>query len=368
MRRRSRVLLRDAAATVLAVVVVAAVAGGGWRLFELVRHHQGLVHRTSATSTHRPTPTSSTVPGRLGASKTAHPTATTTPALGVYTGPGALSSAEQVNTEVGGKVSYALDFLPADTWTQLSDPGWLERSWASSPLTLVIAVPMLPASGGTLQQGAAGDYNEAFALLAQRLVGGGLGGSVLMVGWQPESASNPWQVTSAAQATAYVQFWDQIHGVMAGVPGAHFQFEWDAGDPGPSITPASLYPGDADVDIVASDAFDVGLNSVAPAQQWSALMNQSYGPAWFASFASAHGKRLAVAMCGLAPASAGGGGDNGVFVTQSLQWARSAHAAMYVLWDYGSWGVTDGGFPAGNAAMLQAVDQGFVGTAPVGTL
>ncbi|MGH9082763.1 MAG: hypothetical protein ACRDY3_13250 [Acidimicrobiales bacterium] len=361
IRRRTRILLRDAVVTALVVVVLAAAAIGAWRLS--AHRHRPPAAPANATgpaiAARRPQVPAGSHPAARARPQHRSPA----PALGVYVGPGAAAQAEAVDAETGGKVSYALEYLPADTWEQLSDPTWIEQQWGPSPFRLVLAVPMLPSSGGTLAEGATGAYDEPFALLAQRLVAGGLGGSVLMVGWQPGSPQHPWQVTTATQAAHYVTFWDRIHQVMSGTPGAHFQFEWDAGGPAYPIGPQQTYPGNAAVDIVATDAFDVDQGTAPADQQWSSLLDESTSPSWIASFAAAHGKRFALAMCGLASASSGGGGDNAAFLNQSLAWAEAVHASLYVLWDYGTGAVTGGGYPAAAGALVRAVDQGIVGSA-----
>ena len=140
----------------------------------------------------------------------------------------------------------------------MADTSWVQAAWVGSGFDLVIGVPMLPDGEGTMADGAHGDYDLEFSLLAQRLVSAGLGGAVLMVGWQPDDPGNPWYVTSAAEATNYVAYWGDIAQTMASVAGAHFVFEWDAGDSDVSpLSPARMYPGDAAVDMVATDAFDL---------------------------------------------------------------------------------------------------------------
>lgn len=367
MRRRSRILLRDAAVTAVVVAVVAGLGLGGWRVTAYVRHHLGTSAHHSQGSA-KGTQTKGTGSHEV-ASPERSPSHPSPPALGVYLGPGTLTATDSLDAQLNGRIGYALDFQPAPTWAALSDPSWLVHSWSSSPFTLVIAVPMLPDSGGTLAQGATGAYDSNFTLLAQRLVAGGLGGAVLMIGWQPESGQYPWRVSTPTQAADYVGFWDRIHEAMASVPGARFQFEWDVGRPSGGLTPAQLYPGDADVDIIGTDAFDVGAGvvGVAPQDQWTVLMSQPYGPSWAASFAASRGKRLALGMCGLAPVAAGGGGDNPSFVTQSVRWAQAAHVSLYMLWDDASWSITGGGFPQADAALAQAVGQGTLGTPGAGT-
>lgn len=278
------------------------------------------------------------------------------PPLGVYTGPGNASRAEEVASQLAGRVPYALDFLPRTSWTALTDPTWVAQQWRGTTFHLVIGVPMLPNAGGSLAQGASGAFDPQFRTLAGRLVQDGLGDAILMLGYQPDDQGTPWFVGSKAAAVDYVRFWDDIRTTMASVPGANFLFEWDAGDGASSpVSPAAMYPGDAAVSIVATDAFDYVPGHPSTHGRWSTVLAERYGPAWMTSFATAHRKPMALAMWGEVPASAGGAGDRGAFVTQLLRWAAAHRLAMCMLWDYQGMELTGGGFPQAEAALLRAV-------------
>jgi len=278
------------------------------------------------------------------------------PPLGVYTGPGSASSAEAVAAQLAGKVRYALDFLPRTSWTALTDPTWVAQSWRGAPFELVLGVPMLPNTGGTLAQGASGAFDTRFQLLAQRLVADGLGASILMLGYQPDDAGTPWYAGTPAAARAYVRFWDAIASTMSAVVGAAFTYEWDAGDAGTSpVSPAAMYPGNGAVDIVATDAFDFVGDNPATAGHWSTVLDERFGPAWMASFAAAHHKPMAIAMWGEVPSSLGGAGDDPGYVSELLQWATSEHLAMCVLWDSQALALTNGSFPLADAALREAL-------------
>jgi hypothetical protein len=300
----------------------------------------------------------STAPVAPTTTPTTAPSLTGVP-LGIYAGPGAAPGAEAVNQALGGRISYAMDFLPQTSWTALTDPTWLAAAWGGSPFDLVLGVPMLPNHGASLAQGAQGAYDAEFTLLAQRLVSDGLGGAVLLVGWQPADTGTPWYVGTDAAAVLYVQYWDRIAAAMKAVPGATFVFEWDPGDSGTSpVRPASMYPGNAAVDVVGTDAFDVVPHGVPQAKQWASVFGRSGGPTWAATFAAQHHRLLALAMWGVVPAAAGGGGDAPAFVSDVLAWAAEQGVAMCVLWDYGTWAISGGTFPASYAGLVAAVGPG----------
>lgn len=294
--------------------------------------------------------------GAAGTKTTVHKAADPVP-LGVYAGPGARAASIAVDRQLDGRVRYALDFLAETSWATITQPAWLAAAWRGSSFRMILGVPMLPASGATLAEGAAGAFDGEYALLARRLVADGFGTAVLMIGWQPDDKGYPWYVASVATAGDYVRYWDRIRTTMAAVPGAHFTYEWDAGDGATSpVSPAAMYPGNAAVDVVATDAFD-HLDTPAPdATRWQALLGQRDGPAWTAAFAAAHGKPLAIAMWGEMPVRVGGGGDDPAFVRALLSWASATGVRMCVLWDYGSWTLTGGAFPAAEAALVGIVD------------
>ena len=287
--------------------------------------------------------------------------------LGVYAGPGAGAAAAAVDRKLQGHVEYALDFLAATSWSTITQPGWLATAWHGASLRMVLGVPMLPLQGATLAEGAAGAFDAEFSLLARRLVTDGLGTAVLMIGWQPDDEGQRWYVGTEAAARDYVRYWDRIRAAMAAVPGAHFLFEWDAGDGGTSpLSPAAMYPGNAAVNLVATDAFD-HVAAVRPVvTRWRAVADERYGPAWMASFAAENHKPMAIAMWGEMPVKSGGGGDDPRFVRGLLSWAASAGVEMCVLWDYGSSALTGGAYPAADAALATAVAQPPVAAPPSG--
>jgi hypothetical protein len=351
-------------ATVLVLVLAAAALGAA--VYTVVGAGSGPVTAAGSGGGRGASHGTPTVPATTPAPAPAAPTTTPTTSpsladvpLGIYAGPGAAAGAEAVDDALGGRVSYAMDFLPQTSWTDLTDPTWLASSWAGSPFDLVLGVPMLPDQGATLAQGAQGAYDAEFTQLAQRLVADGLGGADLLVGWQPDDAGTPWYVDSAAAATWYVQYWDRIAAAMKAVPGASFVFEWDPGDSGSSpVRPAAMYPGNAAVDVVGTDAFDTMSHTLPQTQQWANALGRTGGPTWAAAFASQHHRLLAVAMWGVVPAAAGGGGDTPAFVSGVLDWAAGQGVAMCVLWDYGSWAISDGSFPSAYSGLVAAVGPG----------
>jgi hypothetical protein len=282
--------------------------------------------------------------------------ATWTPAFGVYAGPDAVTAAQAFTVAMGGSVSSALDFLPSTSWESIADPQWTIQRWQLSPFHMIYGVPMLPDSGASLATGATGAYDPFFVSLATHLVAAGEGGAVLMLGWDPLQPGPAWQVQGAGEAADYVRYWRHIVTSVRAVPGAHFTFEWDGGTPiGSPLAPSAVYPGDAYVDLIATNAFDqVPAPTTGP--RWDAISQDTNGPDWFAAYAADHHKPLVIGEWGLEPGTApGGGGDDGTFVRDLMRWSAANRVALLVTWDYGAWSVTSGAFPSAQAAFAHAV-------------
>jgi hypothetical protein len=280
------------------------------------------------------------------------PVGTTVP-LGVYAGPGSPVAATAFSADAGAPVPYAFDYIDGSSWQNISNPMWFVQQWGGSGFRMIWGVPMLPTTGGfTLAAGATGAYNTYFTQLAYTLVAHGLGNSVIMLGWDPEDTTLPWVANTASAAAEYVTYWRQIVTAMRAVPDEQFEFAWDSAPGSDPVLPPALYPGNAYVDIVATDAFDVGTG--VSVSGWDAIADEAYGPNWFSTFAARHDKPLMIAKWGVVPSNQSGGGDNATFVNQFLRWANQQHLFAAVTWDYGSWAVTGGSFPRA-AAMLHTV-------------
>ena len=85
------------------------------------------------------------------------------------------------------------------------------------------------------------------------------------------------------------------------------------------------YPGDAYVDIVGIDSYDMwpGVTSEA---DWAAQYSGPYGLKFWADFAAAHGKQLSIGEWGNypGPATSGqSGGDNPFYIAKMMGFFRS---------------------------------------------
>src|SRR5277367_4829333 len=144
--------------------------------------------------------------------------------------------------------------------------------------------------------------------MAQEMVNSCLGNAVLRIGWEANGNWYPWSATTDPQQ--YIQAFDNAVTAMRSVPGANFTFDWDV-NAGQSNMPAgdtlaSFYPGNAYVNDVGIDAYDVG--------SWNNLLNGPMGLNDVQQFAQQNGKTFSVDEWGLWDPSQGGNGDDPTYI------------------------------------------------------
>ena len=190
-----------------------------------------------------------------------------------------------------------------------------------------------------LQQGASGAYDSYFLELAQEMVAGGQGDSIVRPGWEFNGSWFPWAANG--QAAAFVGYWQQIVQTMRSVPGGNFKFEWNptAGDQGAGNL-AAFYPGSAYVDYIGLDVYDQTWATYAGiSSEWNTYLTETYGLNWLAWFAASEGKPITLPEWGLDPdPSSNDGGTirrptpKSVAVTtrrSSMTWRGGSHRTMW---------------------------------------
>ena len=271
--------------------------------------------------------------------------------LGVYVGYQAPNAVTSFGRTLGQQPAFAMDFLDGDSWSDLVNtaPSYM-AAWKNSGDTMIWGLPMLPnaGSGASLSQGASGAYNSYFLKIAQAMVAGGQGSSIVRPGWEFNGGWFSWAANG--QASAFIAYWQQIVTTMRSVPGQNFTFEWNptAGDQGIGNL-ANYYPGNNYVDYIGLDLYDQSWGSYAGiASQWNADLTEPYGLNWLASFAASQGKQITLPEWGLGqgPGNDGGavndpgtkvsGGDDATFINDVAQWIRSHNVYNATFWDYGS--------------------------------
>jgi len=271
--------------------------------------------------------------------------ASSTSVLGIYGGENPTVE-DSLCLQTGSQCNYAMAFLDGSTWQKMKDPSWFISQFAGSNYSMIWGVSILPSEGNySLAAGATGAYNQYFVTLAQGLVSGGEGNSIIRLGWE---FNEGWPVWAAkGQAANFVSYWQQIVTSMRSVPGANFRFEWNpaSGDQGAGNL-ASYYPGNQYVDLIGLDVYDISWGSYpGAASEFSTIETEPYGLNWLASFATQQGKPMTLPEWGLgwgasdagAPVAAPGtetsGGDDPTFINDMAGWIVSHDVYEATFWD-----------------------------------
>ncbi len=272
-----------------------------------------------------------TLTAAAGTASAASPTAT----MGLYTGARDLSGVSDFETWVGKPVGNVLDFLPKTDWSKIDNPNWWVSGWGSTEHPVEYSVPMIPSTGGTLQAGAAGEYNQHFVNLAKSLVAGGQGDATLRLGWEFNGAWFKWSAKD--DPAAFAAYWRQIVNTMRSVPGQAFKFDWCPTAAKGAVAPDLAYPGDAYVDYIGQDIYDQSWipNYKDPQARWQDYLTRPYGLQWGRSFAAAHNKPLTYPEWGLAIRPDGhGGGDNTYFIEKMYEWISANNVAFHNYFEF----------------------------------
>lgn len=299
-----------------------------------------------------------------------------TDALGVYAGPVNVVGVQNFEAGVGSHLQYAMDFIDGSTWRTIVDPRIQQSAWQHQGYSMIWGVPILPNSGSSLAAGATGAYNRYFAQLARTLVAGGQGSSIVRIGWEFNGIWFRW--SAKGHAAQFVEYWRQIVTTMRSVPGANFMFEWNPsiGDLGAGRL-GVYYPGNAYVDYVGLDVFDVEWQQYPGTRAvFKQFETEAYGLNWLASFSKTHGKPMVFPEWGLgwgksdggAPVTGSGsvsGGDNPVFINDMSRWFAAHKVFEATYWNYGSSSVSGGRNPKAKLALR--VDWGPQGSGSQGT-
>jgi hypothetical protein len=265
--------------------------------------------------------------------------------LGVYGGEDP-STEQALGQSIGRQPQYAMAFLDGSSFQKMEDPSWFISQFQGSGYSMIWGVPILPSSGGySLATGATGAYNQYFVTLAQGLVAGGQGSSIIRLGWEFNGSLFPWAANG--QAANFIAYWQQIVTSMRSVAGANFKFEWNptSGDQGAGNL-ANYYPGNAYVDLIGLDVYDISWGSYpGAAAEFNTIETEPYGLNWLASFAAQQGKPMTLPEWGLgwgdsdngAPVSDPGtetqGGDDPTFINDMAGWIASHNVYEATLWD-----------------------------------
>ncbi len=257
--------------------------------------------------------------------------ATAPAGLGVYTGPGpkAVAGATAFAQWSGHPVAQILDFLPAATWSDITQPAWLLQAHAApSTPRLVLSVPLLTDDPhDTLAQCATGQYNDHWTTLARNLTSHGLGDTTLRPGW--EFNGNWYRWSAASAPPLFAKCFRQFVASVRTVPNQHITFDWNPNLGSGDFPAEAAYPGDDYVDYIGVDVYDISWTSYpapdgadtaqARDQVWNQLLTGDHGLRFWADFARTHNKKLSIPEWAATWRRDGhGGGDNVTFISNML--------------------------------------------------
>jgi hypothetical protein len=298
--------------------------------------------------------------------------------LGVYAGTASPDVVEALGQSIGEQPAYAMDFLDGTSWQSIEDPSWFLSQWNGSGYKMIWGVPILPdsfspdsnvsdtnGSASGLAQGANGNFDQYFVNLAEALVAGGQGDSIIRLGWEFNGGWFPWAANGSA--SNFVQYWQNIVTSMRSVTGQNFTFEWNPtlGDLGVGDL-ANYYPGDDFVDFVGADVYDQNWASYpGVAAEFATIESETYGLNWLVSFAVEHGKQITLPEWGLgsgkgdagAPLTVAGeevaGGDDPTFINDMATWIKANDVFEATFYDVGQSAVDSATDPNSFAALIR---------------
>jgi hypothetical protein len=283
--------------------------------------------------------------------------------VGAYTGSAGngVSGLRQWEAWSGIDTPLALDFAGGDSWSNIDGPGWLLQPWSQSGRRLIYSLPMFPHppqpaadhagaapnTASALAACAAGRYDHHWTKLGRQLLTYQLPSTIIRPGWEPNGDWYDW--SAAGREQDYIGCFRHVVTMLRKTPGQAFEFVWN-----PSVgvhrgAAAASYPGDAYVDYIGVDVYDVSWqpgtypvsDHVGTAQRetvqqrtWHTVLHGPEGLLHWARFAADHAKFLAIPEWGLSQRSDGhGGGDNPHFVEQMLAFIRDpAHHVAFALY------------------------------------
>jgi hypothetical protein len=207
------------------------------------------------------------------------------------------------------------------TWSQWIHPWVTEArygysSWvAEAPQSrqLVLAVQLMPNNLQDLKDPlkwesscAAGDFDSYATQLGENLVAGGLQNSVLRLG--PEM-NGVWESDYMGTTIREQRLWakcfaNEVTGLRK-APGENFLMDWNPNACKGDFPYNDFYPGNAYVDVVGLDIFDVSCATPRTPLSFPQLANEPEGLSEFEAFAAAENKPMSLPEWGLMPIPSG---------------------------------------------------------------
>ncbi|MEU3738876.1 glycosyl hydrolase [Streptomyces sp. NPDC032198] len=255
------------------------------------------------------------------------------PAFGAYLayGPQGVQRMAELSKWLGGaELRVGHTYLPGDRWSNIAGaPDFLE-SWAEwrrekDNRLFVLNVPMMERNEdhvgdsevrALLGRGAAGDFDQHYRALAERLVKLKVPDTVVVLGWEMNGTT--YTHRCGPDPEAWKKYWKRIVTTMRSVPGQKFKFDFTPNRGRDAIPWTQCYPGDDVVDIVGMDSYDQPTGT-----DFAEQVSEPYGLKQHVEFAKAHGKDISYPEWGLFR-----NGDNEEYMRKMLAW-MDEHKPLY---------------------------------------
>ncbi|MDH6623504.1 hypothetical protein M2271_001291 [Streptomyces sp. LBL] len=267
-----------------------------------------------------------------------------TPAFGAFLGSGPLGVARIAGFSRwlgGADVRVGHTYLPGDSWSDIEgDPRFL-APWArwrteQDNRMLVLNVPMQERNEEDLsdddvrlllRQGAAGQFDDHFRVLAERLVAAQVPDTVVVLGWEMNGST--YTHRCGPDPEAWKAYWNRIVTTMRSVPGQRFRFDFAPSRGLDAVAWTQCYPGDSTVDIIGMDSYDQPRGISFDEQ-----VTEPYGLQAQVDFATLHGKPISYPEWGLFR-----NGDDPGYVRRMLAWIDQHKPVYNTITDYCPHGV-----------------------------
>ncbi|MFI5721423.1 glycoside hydrolase family 26 protein [Streptomyces cyaneofuscatus] len=308
--------------TCIAAAVLSLLAGGGIA--------GQLPPGTDSVDSAAPGPQAS-----RGAGSTAH---------GAYLdyGPAGVSRMADLSRWLGGaELRVGHTYLPGDLWVNIEGTpdfldAWADWRKADEDRMFVLNVPMLERNEERvpdaqvrrlLRSGAAGDYDQHFTRLAERLVSLGVPDTVIVLGWEMNGTT--YTHRCGPDPASWKAYWQRIVTAMRAVPGQEFRFDFTPSRGLDAVPWTACYPGDDVVDIIGMDSYDQ-----PPGESFDDQINDPYGLQKHVDFAAERGKPISFPEWGLFR-----NGDNPEYMRRMLDWIDRHQPLYQTITDYCPHGV-----------------------------
>jgi hypothetical protein len=234
----------------------------------------------------------------------------------IYVGGNLQPDLANAEAQTGTSPSCIMEFLNgALNWTQWEEP-WVTAPYhgftrwvAAEPhrRQLILQVDLIPDSledqsnpSGWEQSCAEGQFNAYARKLGTSLVAAGLENSVIRLGAE---MNGPWEADFMGTTMVEQNLWascfaHEVSGLREAT-GEHFLIDWNPNARYENVPYTNYYPGNAYVNIVGLDLYDVARSTLSQPLTWSQFVNEPAGLETFEAFAAAHKKPMSFPEWGL---------------------------------------------------------------------